>query len=131
MARRIQAITAYRPRIAQGKAVDERSYIKQVTHRTTLSPGVVRNVQESEIETLIGLLLDGRPVHTGFAIYSLDIGLDGKYTVNVKLNKYILRAVNTPGAFRGTITNSENIGKSSNDLVAQWNIDHPDEQIKV
>jgi hypothetical protein len=26
-------------------------------------------VQESEIETLTGLLLEGRPVHTGVAIY--------------------------------------------------------------
>ncbi|MFC1975148.1 hypothetical protein ACFLXQ_01965 [Chloroflexota bacterium] len=32
-----------------------------------LRGGVVKNVQEAEVETLIGLLLDGRPVYTGTA----------------------------------------------------------------
>ena len=81
MAKRIQAITAYRPRIDQGKAADEERYMELITQRTTLSSGVVKNVQDSEVESLIGLLLDGRPVHTGTAIYTLSIGLDGEYEV--------------------------------------------------
>ena len=36
-------------------------------------------MQESEVETLTVLLLDGRPVRTGAAIYTLNIGLDGEY----------------------------------------------------
>ena len=43
--------------------------MEPVTQRTTLYTGTVENVQENEIETLTGLLLDGRPVHTGAAIY--------------------------------------------------------------
>ena len=39
-----------------------------VTQRTTLSPGVVKNVRESEVEALIGLLLEGRAVHTDSSI---------------------------------------------------------------
>ncbi len=66
-------------------------------------------MQESEVETLTGLLLDGRPVRTGTAIYTLSIGLDGEYKVNVKADKRIERAVNQEGAFRGHITNAENI----------------------
>ncbi len=46
-------------------------------------------------------LLDGRPVHTGTAIYSLSIGLDGKYEVNVRADKRIERAVNQEWAFSG------------------------------
>ncbi len=48
-------------------------------------------MQESEVETLTGLLLDGRSVRTGTAIY----------TVNVKADKRIERAVKQEGAFRG------------------------------
>ena len=100
-----------------------------VTQRTTLSAGVVKNVQESEVETLIGLLLDGRPVRTGTAIYTLSIGLDGVYKVNVRADKRIDRAVNQEGAFRGHIINAENIGKTSDDLVERWNEEHPDDPI--
>ena len=59
--------------------------------RTTLSTGAVKNVQESEVETLTGLLLDG------------------EYKVNVRADKRITRAVNQQGAFRGHIVNAENI----------------------
>ena len=130
MAKRIQAITAYRPRIDQGKAADEERYMELITQRTTLSSGVVKNVQDSEVESLIGLLLDGRPVHTGTAIYTLSIGLDGKYEVNVKADKRIAREVNQEGAFRGELINAESIGKTSDDLVARWDEEHPDDPVE-
>ncbi len=100
-----------------------------VTQRTTLSTGVIKNVQESEIETIIGLLLEGRPVHTGAAVYTVSIGLDGEYNVHARLDKRIARAMNVEGAFRGTIRNAENIGKSSDDLVARWDVEHPDDPV--
>ncbi len=130
MAKRIRAVTEYRPRIDQGKAATEERFMELVTQRTTLSSGVVKNVQDSEIEALIGLLLDGRPVHTGTAIYTLSIGLDGEYEVNVRADKRIERAMNQEGAFRGELINAENIGKTSDDMVGQWNIDHPDDPVE-
>ncbi len=36
------------------------------------------------------------------------------------------RAVNVEGAFRGDLINAENIGKTSDDLVVQWDEEHPD-----
>ncbi|MGD9100669.1 MAG: hypothetical protein PVF45_09335, partial [Anaerolineae bacterium] len=118
------------PRIVQAKAANVKHYLALITQRTTLSSGVVKNVQESEVDTLIDLLLDGRPVHTGVAIYTLDIGLDGTYRVSVKVDKRITVAVNVKDAFRGTIANAENIGKTSDELVEMWNEDHPDDLIK-
>ena len=129
MANRIQAIAVYRPRIDLGNAALPERFMELITQRTTLSPGVVKNVQESEVETLIGLLLDGRPVHTGSAIFTPSLDLDGDFEIKVKLDKRLLRALNTGGAFRGKIINSENIGKRADDLVAQWNAAHPDDLV--
>ena len=129
MAERIKAITAYRPRIALGDAANEERYMELVTNRSTLSSGVVKNVQEAEVEALIGVLLDGRPVHTGVAIYTPSMDLDGTIEVKVRVDKRILRALNADGAFRGQVINAENIGLSSNDLVAQWNLDYPADPI--
>jgi hypothetical protein len=50
MAKRIAAIAAYRPRIDLGDAAGEGRYMELVTQRTTLSPGVIKNVQESEVD---------------------------------------------------------------------------------
>ncbi len=129
MARQIQAINAYCPRIDLGEAASPERFMELVTQRTTLSSGVVKNVQESEVEALIGLLLEGRPVHTGIAIYTPSIDLDGDIEIKVKVDKRIIRALNAPGAFRGKITHAENIGKSSSDLVALWNAEHPDDPV--
>ena len=65
--------------IAQGDTATEKRFMEPVTQLATLSTGVVKNVQASEVETLTGLLLDGRPVRTGTAIYTLSAGLDGEY----------------------------------------------------
>ncbi len=124
MAQRIQAITAYRPRIVQGEAVSEEQYMELMTQRSALSAGIIKNVQENEIENVISLLRKGRPVHTGNAIYTLSITLDGRYEVNVKLKKRMAQALNTPGVFQGKIANAENIGKSSDELVEMWNNKH-------
>jgi len=129
MARPIQAVATYRPRIDYGDAAGEERFMELITSRTTLSPGVVKNVQEAEVETLVGLLLDGRPVHTGIAIYKPSIDLEGNLEVKVRVDKRILRALNGPGAFRGHLTNADNIGKTSADLVALWNEDHPDDPV--
>ena len=63
------------------------------------------------------------------AIYTPSIDLDGKLEVKVKVDKRILRSLNTEGAFRGQVINAENVGKSSDDLVTLWNEEHPDDLI--
>ena len=129
MASRIKAIHAYCPRIELSKPTSPERFMELITQRTTLSSGVVKNVQESEIEALIGLLLDGQPVHTGTAIYTPSIGLDGNFEINVRVDARILQAINAPKAFRGNLINAENVGKTGNELVELWNKEHPTDQV--
>lgn len=79
------------------------------TQRTTLSARVVKNVQESEVETLTSLLKEGRPVHTGIAIFTPIIDLEGNLSVSVRVDKRMVSALNVPGSFTGRINNSANI----------------------
>ena len=130
MAKLINAITAFRPRIEKSEAADTNRFMELITNHTTLSPGVVKNVQESEVETLIGLLKEGRSVHTGIAIFTPSIELDGDINIHVRVDKRILAAVNQKGAFSGHIANASNIGLSSDDLVVFWNEEHPDDLVE-
>jgi hypothetical protein len=81
------------------------------TARSTLSTGVVKNVQEAEVETLIGLLAAGRAVNTGTVTYVPSADLDGNINVRVRVDKRILRALNAGGRFRGRFVNVENGGQ--------------------
>jgi hypothetical protein len=131
MAKLLQAVAAYGPRIDLTDAAEPQRFMELITQRTTLSAGVVKNVQESEVETLIGLLKEGRPVHTGIAIFRPCIDLEGNFSVSVRVDKRILSALNTQGAFIGNIKNSENVGKTTHEIVTLWNAEHPDDLIAL
>jgi hypothetical protein len=105
MAQLIQAIAAYGPKIELRKAEDVDTFMKLITRRTTLSSGVVKNVHESEVEELISLLLRGAPVHTGIAVFTPTIDMEGNLSVSVRVDKRILAALNKQGDFKGTILN--------------------------
>jgi len=130
MAPLIKAISTYGPRIDLGKQAASYRFMEMITQRTTLSTGVVKNVQESEVETLIGLLKEGRPVHTGIAVFTPTVDLEGNFGVSVRVDKRILSALNAPDAFAGEISNSENIGKTSQEIANLWNQEHSEDPIQ-
>ncbi len=129
MAQLIQAFSKYCPKIDLMEAADPQRFMELITQRTTLSTGVVKNVQESEVETLIGLLKEGRSVHTGIAIFRPTIDAQGNLSVSVRVDKRITGALNVPGAFTGKVNNSANIGKSTEEIVFMWNQDNPTDVI--
>jgi hypothetical protein len=131
MAQLIQAIAACAPKIALMKAIAPRRFIELITQRNTLSSGVVKNVQDSEVETLISLLKEGRPVHTGIAVFTPVIDTQGYFSISVRMDKRITAALNVPGEFTGIVNNAENIGKTSTELAIKWNSDFPDNLITL
>jgi hypothetical protein len=131
MAKLIQAIAAYAPKINLIEAVNAHKFMAMVTKRTTLSSGVVKNVQESEVEALIDFLKEGRSVYTGIAIFTPVIDTQGNLSVSVRVDKRIIAALNIPGEFTGDVKNSENIGMTSEQMAIKWNSDFPDNLITL
>jgi hypothetical protein len=129
MAILIQAFSKYCPKIDLGEPADTKRFMELITQNTTLSAGVVKNVQESEVETLIGLLREGRSVRTGIAIFRPTIDAQGNLSVSVRVDRRIIDALNMRSAFTGKVTNSANIGKTSQEIAALWNEEHPDDPI--
>ena len=129
MAKLIQAFSAFGPKLDLMGAADPQRFMELITQRTTLSAGVVKNVQESEVETLTSLLKEGRPVHTGIAIFTPTIDLEGNLSVSVRVDKRIVSALNVPGSFMGRINNSANIGMTTPEIAALWNEENPDNPI--
>jgi hypothetical protein len=130
MAKRLQAVAAYGPRIDLMEAAGPHRFMELITRYTTLSAGVVKIVQESEIEALITLLTEGRPVHTGVAIFTPSVDPQGNININVRVDKRLLAALNAPGVFSSNIKNRQNIGKTSRELAEIWNGEHPEDPIQ-
>jgi nucleoid DNA-binding protein len=130
MSNRIKAIGTYRPRIRLGRTVDRRDLVRFISRSTGLNEGDILQVLAELRDAVAYHLADGRSVRLeGLGIYSPVMGLDGKIRVGHRVDTGLRADVNVPGRFRGVVLNRENIGKSSDDLVALWNADHPGDPI--
>lgn len=65
----------------------------------------------------------------GLGIYSPGVELDGSIIMHHRTDRYLIKELNKEGAFRGTIVNRENIGKTSVDLLELWNEVHPEDPV--
>jgi len=63
--------------------------------------------------------------------YLPKIALDGKFGVSHRLDVVIRNGLNAPGSFSGEIANRSNVGKTPDELVAQWNAEHPEDPVQV
>ncbi len=127
---RIQAINAYRPRIEQGNTVQKPELIRALSRATGLVEGSIDQATMELRDHIIEFNRAGRAVKVdGLGTFSPSIDLDGALSISFRPDPALNYGINMPGAFSGTILNRENIGKTSDDLVAQWNQDHPENPI--
>lgn len=130
MVSRITAINTYRPRIDLGKRADVDDLVDLIAARTGLSEGEVRQVLLELRDAVIFFNLRGQPAKLeGLGTYTPSIRLDGTFGVGHRADTALKRALNVPGEFRGDIKHREHIGKTSDDLVALWNAEHPDDPV--
>ena len=127
---RIQAINAYRPRIEQGNTVQKPELIRALSRATGLVEGSIDQATMELRDHIIEFNRAGRAVKVdGLGTFSPSIDLDGTLSISFRPDPALNYGINMPGTFSGTILNRENIGKTSDDLVAQWNQDHPENPI--
>lgn len=129
MASKIQAISAYRPRLKLDRTTDMEDLVEYIARSTGLNESGVRQVLLELRDAVISFNRQGRAVKIeGLGIYAPTIDLKGKIKIGHRPDTALTKALNKSG-FRGNIENRENIGKSSDDLVAMWNAEHPDNPV--
>ena len=131
MASRIKAINAYMPRIELGRRAEMEELINLIAARTGLNEGEIRQVLLEMRDSVLFYNLQGRAVKLeGLGTYTPIIQLDGDFKVGHRADVALKKGLNAPGEFRGDIENSENIGKTGDELVAMWNEDHSDDPVE-
>ena len=130
MASRIQAINAYRPRIKLGRTVGTEDLVDFIARSTGLNESGVRQVLLELRDATIFFNSQGQGVKLeGLGTYSPSIDLNGTIKIGHRADSSLKNALNAQGAFKGTIENRDAIGKTSDELVAQWNADNPSDPV--
>lgn len=131
MAAKIKAINAFRPRIKQGTTVQKAELIRRLARATSLVEGSVELAMKELRDQLIDQLRLGRAVKVdGLGTWTPTIGLDGTVSIQYLPDSLLNHALNEPGMFAGLILNPENIGKTSQDLIAMWNEANPGDLVE-
>jgi len=130
MAKLIQAVGAYGPRVELARTVQTRQIAEYIASRTSLNRGEIEGVLHELNEAIIFFAKQGDAVKLeNVGTFTPTIDLGGVLDVGFRLDTSIDGALNAPGAFTGDVANRENVGKSSADLKQLWNAAHPDDLI--
>ena len=126
MAPKIKAINAYRPRLEQGNTVQKPEFVRAVSRATSLVEGSIDLAIKESRDQIIEYCRAGRAVKMeGIGIFGPSIDLEGNLSIAFRPDPAFANGLNMPGTFTGTVLNRENIGKTSDELVAKWNTDNP------
>jgi len=130
MASRIKAIGVSRPRIELGNTVHKPELLRAISRVTNLTEGMVDLVIKELRDQIIVFNRSGRAVKVeGMGTYTPNLELDGSLDVQYRADTALNNGLNVPGTFTGTVKRRENIGKSGDELISQWNANHPDDPV--
>lgn len=129
MASRISALNHYRPQIEYGETADWREVAQFLESISTLSKSDIIGVLTGLQEAVLYFNRQGRGVKLeGLGTYLPNINYQGELDVAHRLDKNLKRALNN-GSFQGNIHNKKNISKSTAEVIALWNIEHPEDPV--
>jgi len=94
--------------------------------------GTVDQAVKEVRDQIIEFCRAGRAVKVdGLGTFTPTIDLEGYFAISFRADPAMNAGINLQGTFSGTIINRENIGKTSDELVAKWNEEHADDLVTV
>ena len=131
MVKKITAIRRYRPEIKRERTRQTSQLIEDMARRTSLNEGIIRHVVYDLRDAILQAHRIGQAVKIdGLGTFTPTIRLDGSLDILFRPDPDILRQLNDRGKFYAKILNKANIGKTADELVAQWNMKHPDDLVE-
>ena len=130
MANRIVAINTYRPKIDLGLTIKVDQLVQYIADRTGLNRGDIRHMLDEFQDSIVFFALNGQGVKLeGLGTFKPTMDTQGKLRLSTRIDNKINNRLNQKGAFKGEILKRENIGKTTDELVALWNQEHSDDPV--
>ncbi|MCP4545343.1 MAG: hypothetical protein GY835_02615 [bacterium] len=132
MAKPIQAISKYRPRLKKRGVARKGDMSGWMAERTLLTEGQARASLSDFAGAARFYLLNRQDVELeGLGKLILDIGLDGKLSLSLQVETEFMETLDTRyDKSAETIENAENIGKTSVEMYDLWDEEHPDDLVE-
>ena len=130
MTSKIRALNYYHPRIKMRDSVGWREVAEYIAAISTVSEVDVIAVLSGLHKAIIHFNGRGHGVRLeGLGTYLPNINYKGEFDVAHRLDKRLKRALNNAN-FDGTIINKQHIGKTSDEVIALWNAEHPEDPVE-
>lgn len=131
MAKKIRAIRKYRPEIGREPTKQTRRVVEEIAQRTGLNEGEIRFVIYEVRDVILMAHRNGQAVKIeGLGTFTPTLRMGGDLDILFRPEADMLRQLNDTTKFYAKILNKSNIGKSGDDLIAQWNKEHPDDPVE-
>jgi hypothetical protein len=130
MASRITALNHYRPMIEYRKTAGPHQVAEYIAMRTGLNRGEIIMVLAELHDAILFYNGQGQGVKLeSLGTYLPNINYQGQFDVAYRMDSELKRALNA-GDFSGSLRNKQSIGKSSDEIIALWNSEHPDDPVE-
>ncbi|MBK8799689.1 MAG: hypothetical protein IPM07_26815 [Anaerolineales bacterium] len=121
-----------RPRLKRAGRIDETLLAHYVAERSNLSKADVTHALLELSAAIEDFVLLGHSVRlSGLGLITPSMNTQGELTLRILPDPHLLRAINDRRRFTGKIINAANLGKSGDELAAQWDSLHPDDPVET
>ena len=130
MARLIQAIAKYGPRVERGRTAQLDEVAKEMARGGSLHEFGIRSVLTALPEALVWFNQQGRAVKlTGIGTFGTTVDRNGRIGVSYYQDPGLRAQLNSQLARSKHIRNRRNIGLDDAGYIALWNAEHPDDPV--
>ena len=131
MAKKITAIRKYRPELKRERTRQTPQIVEDIARTTGLNEGEIRFVVYELRDAILMAHHHGQAVKIeGLGTFTPTMRVDGDLDILFRPEPDMLRQLNNPTMLYAKILNKKNIGKSADQLIEQWNKEHPDDLVE-
>ncbi len=132
MARLLQAITAYGPKLDLNQTAQLNEVADWMSSRTGLNKSEVMMVLQELNEAILTFNGRGTPVKLpDIGTFYPSIKRDGTLKINFRTDNTLKKGINAPDSFIGRMKHKGNIGLSNEELKTLWDADNPSDPLEI
>jgi hypothetical protein len=131
MANRLSVIGQLRPRIIGQGLVDLEELSRQISKNTTYNPEEIYSILRLFAREANTALQAGKMVKIdGLVKLTANMRVGGQVELALRGDRAAVAGLNDPALWTASkVLNHANLNKTSDELVAQWNREHPDDRV--
>jgi hypothetical protein len=131
MANRLPVINRLRPKIISQGIVDLEAISKRVSKNTTFNPAEIYSVLLQFTNEANAAIQAGEMVKVdGLVKIAANMKVGGLVDMSLRSDRGAIASLNDPTLWTASlVANHDNLSKTSDELVMQWDEEHPDDTV--